>query len=128
MDDLDDSNEIDDLRRQYKRIFENIEKWLLKITNNEDGIKSLIRTVFQEKEFGEKTLFLQVVKEKLFLMSLEKYCRIVALFSILKIRLLLIKNHSSQPVYKKLPNSFFNMGSFFVLLELIITQHGRYSL
>lgn len=76
LDDLDDSNEIDDLRRQYKRIFENIEKWLLKITNNEDGIKSLIRTVFQEKEFCEKTLFLQVVKEKTnikkFLMRLAK--------------------------------------------------------
>ena len=60
-----DSNEIVDMRHQYETIFFNTEKWLNEITNSENGIRSLIKTVSQEKEPIENTLFLQVVSEKI---------------------------------------------------------------
>lgn len=63
--DCGDSNEIVDMRRQYETIFFNTEKWLNEITNSENGIRSLIKTVSQEKEPIKNTLFLQVVSEKI---------------------------------------------------------------
>lgn len=64
LDDCGDSDEIVEVRKKYKTIFFNTEKWLNEITNNEDGIKSLIRTVFQGKELGKNSLFLQVANER----------------------------------------------------------------
>lgn len=76
LDDCGDSNEIVEVREKYKTIFFNTEKWLNDITNSEDGIRSLIRTVFQGKELGENSLFLQVANEganiKKFLIRLIK--------------------------------------------------------
>ena len=76
LDELNESDKIVDLCRQYKIIFDNTEQWLNEITKSEDGIRSLVKTLSKEKEFSAESLFLQVVREaeniKSFLMRLVK--------------------------------------------------------